>query len=453
MTTAPRIRRNIIYTAVEVVLNGIGLFVIYRLVVQVLGIQMLGIWSLVLATTAFGRMADIGIAAGLSRFVAREMGQYQNNVARYVETALIVVVVTMGIISLIAYIPIVWAISLTLSGAELELARSLVPYALLTFFLLNINAVMAATLLGSHRADLRSISNILGMLMQVGCSFLLVRGHGLMGLAWAQTAQYIVAISLAWFFILRLHPSVSTLPCNAHLPVFKELIRFGAKLQVGTVANLLFEPASKIVIGHIGGTAMLGLFELAYRMVYQVRNIVIMGVQNLIPIFTQLFENDRVALLAIFNRAIKLTSLFGVLGMSGIALAAPLVSYLWMGHYDAGFVQLAAVLAFCWAVNIFSAPAYFLGVSTGNVNVQIIGQVITGFLSPTLGYALGMTYGGYGAVFGVVFGKVVGDLMPAYANRPGKSLSTSVIASKFCILSTFVQVMVSAAVYILAGRY
>ncbi|MFG1275640.1 oligosaccharide flippase family protein [Xanthobacter flavus] len=438
---------------VEVVLNGLGLFVIYRMVVQVLGVQMLGVWSLVLATTAFGRMADIGIAAGLSRFVAREMGEHQHNIAPYVETALIAILVAMGLISVAAYYPIVWAIGFTLHGSELDLGRSLVPYALLTFFFLNINAVMAATLLGSHRADLRSISNILGMVVQVACSVLLVHGYGLKGLAWAQTAQYVVAIALAWFFILRLHPSVAVLPRKAHLPVFKELIGFGAKLQVGTIANLLFEPASKIVIGHIGGTATLGLFELAYRMVYQVRNIAIMGVQNLIPAFTQLHAKDPAGLLALFRKAIKLTSSFGLLMMAGIAISSPLVSYIWIGHYDARFVQLAAVLAFCLAINIFTSPAYFLGVATGRVNVQIIGQVITGILSPSLGYFLGTTYGGYGAVFGVVFGKIVGDLMPAYANRPGKDLSTAVIANMFSIAATLAQIVVSVAVYLLAVRY
>ena len=57
------LRRNAAFSVVEVAVSGLGLFFIYRNVVSELGVAMLGVWSLVLATTAFGRMADVGLAA------------------------------------------------------------------------------------------------------------------------------------------------------------------------------------------------------------------------------------------------------------------------------------------------------------------------------------------------------------------------------------------------------
>ena len=60
------LRRNSAFAVAEVVVYGLGLFFIYRNVVQVLGISMLGVWSLVLATTAFGRAADVGITGGIA---------------------------------------------------------------------------------------------------------------------------------------------------------------------------------------------------------------------------------------------------------------------------------------------------------------------------------------------------------------------------------------------------
>jgi O-antigen/teichoic acid export membrane protein len=64
------LRRNSLYAVGEVVVSGLSLFLLYKKVVNTLGVEALGVWTLVLATTSLGRFADIGAASGLSRFVA-----------------------------------------------------------------------------------------------------------------------------------------------------------------------------------------------------------------------------------------------------------------------------------------------------------------------------------------------------------------------------------------------
>lgn len=49
------VRRNAAFSVVEVAVGGLGLFFIYKNVVSELGVAMLGVWSLVLATTAWLR--------------------------------------------------------------------------------------------------------------------------------------------------------------------------------------------------------------------------------------------------------------------------------------------------------------------------------------------------------------------------------------------------------------
>ena len=384
------LRRNTLFSIAEVLLNGLGLFVIYKNVVSVLGLKMLGVWSIVLATTAFGRLADVGISAGLARFIAREQARGDTDKANaHLQTGLITVAAVMAVLTILAYWPIHYALAIALGDGELAVARRLIPYALLTFWLLNLNSVTAAALLGLHRADLRSISNIIGMIGQVMASLLLVRDHQLMGLAWAQTGQYVLAIGLSWLFIHRVQPGLPWIPTTFSRASFRELLGFGVKLQIGTIANLLFEPTSKIVIGHIAGTATLGLFEMAYRMVYQVRNVAISALQNLVPAFTRLHETDSSALTTLFRKASWMGGALGAGSMSAIALGAPIVSMLWIGHLESGFVRLTALLAICWCSNILAAPSYFFGLGTGAITANIVGQVVTGLLSPLAGYFLG----------------------------------------------------------------
>lgn len=422
------LRRNALFSVAEVLLNGLGLFFIYKNVVSTLGVSLLGVWSLVLATTAFGRLADVGISAGLARFVAREQAKGEaGSPQSYIETSMLSVAAIMGMLTLMAYWPIYFALGIALHNQQLALAREIIPYALLTFWLLNINAVTAAALLGLHRADLRSISNICGMLVQVAASLALVKGFQLKGLAWAQTAQYVVAIALSWSFVVRVGRTVPVLPTHFHRGLFKELLGFGTKLQIGTIANLLFEPTTKIIIGYIAGTAVLGLYELAYRMVYQVRGVAITALQNLVPAFANLKETDPASLGPLFRKTCRMAAIVGAPIMTAVIAGAPLVSLIWIGTYDPDFVRLTALLSLCWAVNILAAPAYFLGMGTGEVNVSVGGQVVTGVLSPALGLGLGLAFGAYGAVCGVVVGKIVGDLAPAYANRPSRDLRSSAL--------------------------
>mgnify|MGYP000008098273 CR=1 FL=1 len=444
------LRRNALFSVAEVLLNGLGLFFIYKNVVSTLGVSLLGVWSLVLATTAFGRLADVGISAGLARFVAREQAKGEaGSPQSYIETGMLSVAAIMGVLTLLAYWPIYFALGIALHDQQLALAREIIPYALLTFWLLNINAVTAAALLGLHRADLRSISNICGMLVQVAASLALVKGFQLKGLAWAQTAQYVVAIGLSWTFVVRVGRTVPVLPTHFQRGLFKELLGFGTKLQVGTIANLLFEPTTKIIIGHIAGTAVLGLYELAYRMVYQVRGIAITALQNLVPAFANLKETDPAALGVLFRKTCRMAALVGAPIMAAVIAGAPLVSLIWIGTYNSDFTRLAALLSLCWAVNILAAPAYFLGMGTGEVNVSVGGQVVTGVLSPALGLGLGLAFGAYGAVCGVVVGKIIGDLAPAYANRPSRDLRSSALLYPPNMLAlAFVGLVSATALYL-----
>ena len=439
------LRRNALFSVAEVLLNGLGLFFIYKNVVSTLGVSLLGVWSLVLATTAFGRLADVGISAGLARFVARELAKGEaGSPQSYIETGMLSVAAIMGVLTLVAYWPIYFALGIALHDHQLALAREIIPYALLTFWLLNINAVTAASLLGLHRADLRSISNICGMLVQVAASLALVKGFQLKGLAWAQTAQYIVAFGLSWTFVVRVGRTVPAVPVHFQRGLFKELLGFGTKLQVGTIANLLFEPTTKIIIGHIAGTAVLGLYELAYRMVYQVRGVAITALQNLVPAFANLKETDPAALGILFRKTCRMAALVGAPIMAAVIAGAPLVSVIWIGAYNPDFVRLAALLSLCWAVNILAAPSYFLGMGTGEVNVNVGGQVVTGVLSPALGLGLGLAFGPYGAVCGVVAGKIVGDLAPAYSNRPSRDLKSSALLYPPNMLALAIVGLVSA---------
>ncbi|MEM7295534.1 MAG: hypothetical protein AAF330_02740, partial [Pseudomonadota bacterium] len=198
------LRRNVILSALEALVAGLGLFVIYRHVVAELGLAMLGVWSVLLATTALGRLADAGIASCLFRFVSRWMALHDAAIsALYIRTALTTVGLGMAFATLPLWFGFSQFLQIVLSGAELELARTLLPIALLSLWLISIKSVLDSALLGLHRADAKSLAAIVGMGVQVWLSLLLVRDWGLWGLAAAQAAQFALASTICVVVLWR----------------------------------------------------------------------------------------------------------------------------------------------------------------------------------------------------------------------------------------------------------
>lgn len=424
------LRRNSIFAATEVVVYGLGLFFIYRNVVQVLGVEMLGVWALVLATTAFGRAADVGIAGGIARFVARSLGEERPDKAiLYMRTGFIAVAVFMGLLALLLWYPFHRALAIALEGEELRIARDILPWAILSFWLLNLKAVLDACLLGVHRADLSAIANILGMVLQIWASLALVADYGLYGLAWAQAGQFLLAIALSVVFqrsLARVRPEPPVTSWFSRTQ-FREMLGFGVKLQVGTIANIMFEPGVKIVLGAISGTAVLGVFEMAYRMAYQVRNVAIRSLQTTVPAFSDYDSRPGDEIIGLFTKVSRNAALAAAVLMPAVVIGSPLVSWLWLGEINYMFIFITALIAAMWAIAILAAPAFFMGIGTGRVMPNVLGQILSGILAPVLVYAIGGVASPVWAVLGVVLGRIPGDMMPATLTRPRGSWAHAAI--------------------------
>jgi O-antigen/teichoic acid export membrane protein len=414
-----RFRRNAAWAIVEVAASALVLFFLYRVIVGQLGVKALGIWSLVLATTSLGRLADLGTAAGLGRFVAiAGARQEKDKTVVYVETAIITNLLLYSVIALALWAPAFYALSLTTSGEVLGTARALLPFSLLSFVLIGVASATTGAIVGQQRSDQKSMIVIVGLVLQFLASLALVPYAGLRGLAWAQIAQYALVISLGWILFLRNYRGSWTfrLPHRWHREVFRELIGFGAKLQAATIISFLLDPTVKFLMSTYGGLEALGFFEMAQRLVQQARQIIVMPNQVLMPGFVHLMETQPQRIEPLYHRTMTL-SLVGGFGLLGsVALASPIICYLWTGHVTAIFVQFTVILAASWLANLVAAPAYLLGVASGRIGGNLRGLLVS--LTGTLvaGILLGRSFGGIGIAIGAGSMLALGSLFSMYRN-------------------------------------
>lgn len=69
-----RLSHNVAANVAQMLIGAALLFALYRYINDTLGAAALGVWSVVLATASASRLADLGLSASVTRFVARQHG-------------------------------------------------------------------------------------------------------------------------------------------------------------------------------------------------------------------------------------------------------------------------------------------------------------------------------------------------------------------------------------------
>lgn len=423
-TRHPDLRRNAIWGLVEIVTSAAVLFLLYRLVLVRLGLQSLGIWSLVLAATSLVRLGDIGAANGIGRFVAIAFNRDQTARALdYIETAAVTTATLYAGISVVLYWPLCHLLPLVMAGSSVDVARTLLPYALLSFTLTNVNGTIAGSLMGLQRADLKSATTLVSLLIQFVLAAVLTRSHGLIGLAIAQISQNLFAVIVGWFLIIRQMNQPFRLPLSWNAPIFRELLGFGMKLQAASLLSFLYEPATKFVLSSVGGLGAVGVFELSQKLVQQVRQLVVGPTQILMPAFAKLHDQGGNEVAALYEKAVATSLLTGLPLMTLVAAASPIICWVLMGHIDDRFVVFTVLLSAGWFLNLLAAPAYVLGIGTGQVGWNIWGHVVTSLAGPGLGLAVGQVAGAIGVVASAAGMLAAGSLFSMIMNCSTQSCS------------------------------
>jgi O-antigen/teichoic acid export membrane protein len=414
-----RFRRNASWAVAEVVTSAIVLFFLYRIIVGHLGVKALGIWSLVLATTSLGRLADLGTAAGLGRFVAiAGAREEREKTVSYVETAIITNFLLYLVIALLLWAPAYYALSLTTTGDALLTARALLPFALVSFVFIGMAGTTTGAIVGQQRSDQKSIITIFGLIVQLLGTVIFVPYGGLRAVAWAQNAQYVLVISLGWFLFLKNYHGAwcFKFPHRWNKDIFRELVGLGSKLQAATIVAFLYDPAVKFLMSSYGGLEALGFFEMAQRMVQQVRQIVVMPNQVLMPGFAHLMEREPEKISRLYHKAMTLSLVAGLMLLGTVALTSPIICYLWIGHIATYFVSFTTILAAGWFASLISAPAYLLGVAGGRIGWNICGHLVTTIGAFVAGLVLGRSLGAIGVAIGAGGMLAVGSILSMVMN-------------------------------------
>jgi O-antigen/teichoic acid export membrane protein len=389
--------------------------VLYRFLLDSIGVEKLGIWSIVLATASAARVSELGMAGSVTKFVAAYRAQGDDQAAaEALQTAVVSLAVVLGIVLILGYPGIFWALSHVLPAAGVEDGLAILPYALLSLWLTAVSSTWMSGIDGCLRTDLRAGIMIFSSIVFLISSFVGVEHFGLLGLAMAQVGQGVVLVILGWVFIRRIMPALPLLPIRWKAEQFRKMLGYGVNFQLNSVVMILFEPSTKILLGHYGELAAAGYFEMAQRMVTKVRALVVESNQVIVPVFAGIDAHGGDARdLYISNvryMFFLITPVFAVL----FALA-PVISEIWIGSFHHQFVVMVACLTIAWYLNSITAPAYFVYLGQGRLRWVTVAHVIMGATNIIAGLVLGQYFGWQGLVVAFSVALALGSVIPTWA--------------------------------------
>jgi len=360
----------------------------------------------------------MGMSSASVRFVAlSNLEPGKSKLHSYIETSVIAnvaIYVTLGIIS---YFIIEMNISHIVEEGRLGEVKSLIPLMIFGFVILNISGVILGCLQGLHLGYLNSSINVLGYLVQIVVVLILVPKNGLLGMAWAQLAQYTFTMTVSWIFIRSKSGIRGVVPINFSMPAFREMIAYSSKVQAAGLANGLFEPLTKILMQKFGNLEILGVFELAYKTVSLTRNLVASGVSASLPALTSLISSARSQAIDLYETSKRRTILASIIVFVAICLASPIISYLWIGKLEHKYIVFVLVLSIGFLINVYAAPAYLLGMALGVMRHNVLGATLSTLTLIVMGAALGQLLGGLGVVITVSVCSVISAILIKRGNE------------------------------------
>ena len=408
--------KNALSATIQVMTTGAVTFELYRFLNRHLTVAQIGIWSVVLAGAATGRLIDLGLGGGVVKFVAKYMGgNSRAQAGTTIQMALAGMAVLFCAASLSLFPLLNAGLALLIKDlSSLEQARALLPYALATLIIGALSGVCLSALDGCQRMDLRAILGTTGSLVQLISAYCLVPRLALLGLAIGQVIQSLVVFFSGILLLLKLvGPDLYDFR-GWQKSKFLELIRYGTGFQAAAFGQILFEPAVKAILTRYSGLEFTGYYEMANRMILQLRSLLVSAFQSLVPYVASALKSEE-ELSRIYISSYRLLFLFSALGFGFVGLLLPFVFQVWLGRFVPKFIEIGELCLLGWALNTLNTPAYFIFLGIGKLRWPVLAHTVIGVLSAGLGIMFGRLLGGFGVLGAVAVVLAFGSQIVCYA--------------------------------------
>jgi O-antigen/teichoic acid export membrane protein len=394
-----KITFNAISAVFQVAIVGIVYLILYKFILSQIGVKLLGVWSLIIATTSVASIANFGISSSIVKFVSTYNAKKREDlIAKLIFTSLIFIITTYTLISITIYILGTSLLHFFIEEDYINIALTILPFSLISLIINASSGVFNSAIDGIQKNYIKSYIIIFSSIVLLILSILFTPKFGLLGLVYAQIFQSIFVLISTVFFLKKQSNSFINLRWNWDTILFKEIFSYGSKVQAASALEMTFEPVTKFLLSKYGGLNMVGYYEMASRLVVQLRGLIVSANQVIIPVIAESKEINPDDIKTLYKKTFSIVLYVNIILTTCIVIMTPIISLTWIGHYENVFVLFLIICSASTFLNISSGPAYFNYMGEGRLNWIVISILISFMINVFLGNFLGLKFGGIGVV-------------------------------------------------------
>ncbi len=382
-------------------------FILAPIMLSRLGLAQFGVWAVTGALAQYARLLDFGVTRSLARFVALYDAQDER---RAIEEAVAVGVLAVSAIGLIvavaavAVAPLLHEVLGVLDTGEMRVVLLCSAGILITALLAD---VINAVPVGLRRMEAPNVAATLGAVVNFVASVVaLLLSSELTVYAVANLGAAVVGVLLAMVALLWVWRGPYLRRPNRKRA--REIVSFGLKSQLITVAELVNVQTDKLIIAAMLGARTAGAYEIANRVVQGVLAFGTMTLSAMIPTATaEIVERGRRVVEEFYARY-TVRSLSIALPMFGaLCVSCPFLLVAWLGERPPDTDQIVILLSVAFSASLTTGVAMTLVMADGHPGLVAQTAFLVVILNVVSTLAVAPIFGLWGVLIATVAAEVI----------------------------------------------
>jgi O-antigen/teichoic acid export membrane protein len=280
------------------------------------------------------------------------------------------------------------------------------------FSINNVLSVFQAIIKGVQRMEITNALNLISSFVFIlGIFIVLQSGWGLKGLILVQGIKVLMVNVGSIYYSKKLIPQLSLQLNNLKLGKIKEILDYGLKMQISSLAELINLQTDKTIIGHYLNLSYVTFYEIGQKLFLFCKMVVGVFLSALVPAISELNAyNKKDAIYKLYENGSKyLIAILSPLIVFMITCADSIIE-LWMGPgYEKSILVMRLLVLGC-GINIFTGVGVMIVRGIGKPIYETQYALLSLISNIALGIILVKLYGFFGVIIATPISIIVGSV-------------------------------------------
>ncbi len=400
-------------------------------IVNRLGVERYGIWALLTSLVGYIGFLDLGVGGSYVRYIAEYYTQKDHSkINQVINTGFLFCLgLAFILVPLALFFTEPLLIFLKLDPSTYPEINFVFFWGVVIFSLSNATFVFGSVQTGLQRMDLTNIvAVVLTIPYALGVILFLELGYELKGLMVLIGIMWIIQTLVNFYIAKRILPQFSFNPFLFKRKMFAELLRFGIKLQISRLSQLVSFQVDKLLIAYFLSVGMVTFYDLGAKITGSIRKLPLLLVSALVPASAEIFaKEDKESLSKLYFRGSKYLFAVSTPLFFFIVVCSEMLVNVWMGPgYDLAS-SVIRILSFGYFFNVISRVASSIALGVGKPEFEMKYGILMSVLNFSLSLLLIIKFGFYGVLVGTAFSLTLGSvyffhLFHRYSKEPLRNL-------------------------------